>query len=163
MKPISVYRIGLFIGLLIISLLVLSACSDEKEKVMSVLDGSKTYYVIFEEKPGITGEDVVSKGFKIGKVASQDLGSDNLVVVKISIEGDKHELIKSNTLFYVEEGTLTYDTIGDTGDVLPEGSKILGFPSKNALYWFKTKTKIGEWSKEAADKANELYEKATKK
>lgn len=145
------------------------ACSDGN----AIFSSSKKYKVLFEKNPNVTKEQVLSKGFAIGKVTAQDVNAENLVVITISIDKEKVPLMKTTTVFYVSEGALHYETMGEEGgSPLPENGKILGFPSKASLVMFQTrikmrdfagtvKEKAGEWYDLAVQKSNEWYRKAT--
>ncbi|OQY56622.1 MAG: hypothetical protein B6245_18080 [Desulfobacteraceae bacterium 4572_88] len=117
----------------------------------------KIYNVIFENKPEILKKEVHARGFEIGKVLSETLGAGDIVVVKISVLNEYDHLIKHNTVFYVSDGWLEYDTVGEHGETVSEGAKLLGFTGKTALYWFKTKHKMKDLSDEAKKKIEELY------
>jgi len=124
----------------------------------------KTYYVVFEDRPVILNEKVFSEGFEIGKIESQKLKqADNgsmMIILEISIEKEYENLMKDNVVFYVDNGKLVYDTIGDTGEPLSRKSKILGFKGKTAWYIFKAKNKLKNLSEITVKKAEELYNKA---
>lgn len=124
----------------------------------------KTYYVIFEDRPVILNEKVFSKGFEIGKIESQKLKqADNgsiVIILEISVEKEYENLMKDNVVFYVDNGKLIYDTIGDTGEPLSRKSKILGFKGKTTWYIFKAKNKLKNLSEITVKKAEELYNKS---
>ncbi|MCP4107976.1 MAG: hypothetical protein GY749_20935 [Desulfobacteraceae bacterium] len=126
------------------------------------VDVDKVYNVIFEKKPPMVKEGIFSKDIEIGKVLSQQLAADNMAIAKISVKKEYASLMKSNVVFYVKDGRLEYEKIGEQGELLSEGAKILGFPGKTSLTWFKTKNKVKNLSNAAVDKAEELYNKAVK-
>lgn len=130
-------------------------------KNIPVID-HKIYNVIFEDKPTVTTKEVYAGTVEIGKVLSEAGASDNLTVIKISVQNEHDDLMKSNVVFYVSDGRLELDTVGDTGEPLSEGAKILGFAGKTGLYWFKTKSAVKSVSGAAASKAEELYNRAFK-
>lgn len=117
----------------------------------------KVYNVIFENKPEIVKKEVHARGFEIGEVLSETLGSGDIVVVKISVLNEYDHLIKHNAVFYVSEGRLEYDIVGEHGELVSEGGKLLGFTGKTALYWFKTKHKMKDLSDAAKEKIEALY------
>jgi len=121
----------------------------------------KTYYVVFEERPVILNEKVFSKGSEIGKIESQELKQTDkgnlMVMLEISVEKEYENLMKDNAVFYVDNGKLIYETVGETGKSLPGKSKILGFKGKTAFYIFKAKNKLKNLSETAVQKAEELY------
>ncbi len=122
----------------------------------------KVYNVIFEKKPAMVKEAIYSKDIEIGKVLTQQLAADDMAIAKISIKNEYTSLMKSNVVFYVSDGRLEYETVGEKGEPLSEGAKILGFPGKSSLTWFKTKSKVKNLSNAAVDKAEKLYNKAVK-
>ncbi len=139
-----------------------SYLSMETVKNIPVID-HKIYNVIFENKPTVTIKEVYAGAVEIGKVLSETGASDNLTVIKISVQNEHDHFMKTNVVFYVSEGRLELDTVGDdTGEPLSEGAKILGFAGKTGLYWFKTKSAVKSVSGAAANKAEELYNRAFK-
>jgi len=154
--------------------LLFFGCSPEHEdKKVLIYNKDKVFYVIFNDKLEITTNDIYSNGFRIGEILSQELDDNNDVVTKISINGDYKKLMKSNTIFYVSDGVLEYDTVGDEGKLIKEGSKLLGFNGKSSMYLYKArnkseqlfekvKTEGGEFFEKAKSKAEDIYEKATK-
>ncbi len=122
----------------------------------------KVYNVIFEKKPEMVQEGVYSKELEIGEVLDQQSAANNMGIVKISIKNEYDDLMKSNVVFYISDSKLQYDTIGDTGEPLSAGAKILGFTGITSLTWFKTKNKVKDFSNTAINKAEELYNEAVK-
>ncbi|MDM8525619.1 hypothetical protein QUF80_19795 [Desulfococcaceae bacterium HSG8] len=150
-----------FVAALILITLT-TGCSMSLEDVKNVPVFTKTYYVVFEDKPEIVNEGVFANNFEIGRISSQKPGSEDMVIVTMSVQNENNHLMTDNVIFYVSDGRLTYDTVGDSGNPLQEGAKILGFTGKTGLYWFKTKNKIKNISGAAIDKAQELYDRAVK-
>ncbi len=138
-----------------------SSLSMDTVKDIPVID-HKIYNVIFEDKPTITAKEVYAGTVEIGKVLSETAASDNLTVIKISVQNEHEHFMKSNVVFYVSEGRLELDSVGDIGEPLSEGAKLLGFTGKTGLYWFKTKTAVKNFSGAAKNKAEELYNRAFK-
>jgi hypothetical protein len=139
-----------------------SYLSMETVKNIPIID-HKIYNVIFEDKPTVTTKEVYAGTVEIGKVLSEEGASDNLTVIKISVQNEHDHFMKSNVVFYVSDGRLELDTVGDTEEPpLSEGAKILGFAGKTGLYWFKTKSAVKSVSGAAASKAEELYNRAFK-
>ncbi len=135
--------------------LLLLACTEEQKPVIAECFD---FYVLFEEKPELESDRVYSKEFEIGRVISRTLNEENLVAVKVRVPEEHREMIRDNGVFYISDGRLTYDTLSGTGTPLEEGGKLLGFSSKTALLWFKTKNKVRSMSREAMEKAEELYD-----
>lgn len=143
---------------ILLSITMILGCSTlSLENVKDIPVFTKTYYVVFEDKPNVTNEGVYANDFEIGKIASQKPGSEEMVIITISVQNEHNHLMKDNVVFYVANGRLEYDTVGDTGTPLSEGAKMLGFSGKTALYFFKTKYTIKNISNTAVDKAEELY------
>jgi ribosomal protein S28E/S33 len=138
-----------------------SSLSMDTVKNIPIID-HKIYNVIFEDKPTITAKEVYAGTTEIGKVLDETAASGNLTVVKISVQNEHEHFMRSNVVFYVSEGRLELDTVGDIGEALSEGAKILGFTGKTGLYWFKTKSKVKSLSDSAKSKAEELYNRAFK-
>lgn len=148
----------------LVSLTMVLACSSlTMENVKDIALLNKMYYVIFEEKPELATQEVYASGLEIGKISSQKPSADGMVVAKISVENEHADLIRENVVFYVSEGKLTLDTVGENGNPLSEGAKILGFTGKTSLVWFKTKNKVKNISNAAVNKAQELYDRAVVK
>lgn len=117
----------------------------------------KKYYVVFENTPNIISDTVVVKNIEIGKVTNKELGNSKIVIVTIKVKQKYVSLIKTNSIFYVEDGQLVFDSIEDMEKPLPPKSRILGFASQAELLWFKTKHKLKKLSNAAMEKADELY------
>ena len=157
----------------ILFIITFFGCSpDNEEKKVLIYNEDKVFYVIFDDKLDIQTNDIYSNGFKIGEVLSKELDDNNDVVTKISIHNKYKNLMKSNTIFYVSDGVLEYDTVGDEGRLIKEGSKLLGFNGKASMYLYKAKnkgeqlfekakTEGGEFYDKAKEKAEEIYEKVT--
>jgi len=138
-----------FIIVLILLFSNLVSCNTENN------DG--TYYLTFEEKPYLQKDEVFSKGFKIGNILSQQLEKNNLVTIKIKIDEHYKELIKTNTIFYISEGRLEYDTVGDEGKVITSDSKLFGFNNKTSMYLYKAKKLGKKFYDSSMSKAKEFY------
>jgi ribosomal protein S28E/S33 len=148
---------------LILSIVAAGCSSLSMDTVKNLpISDHKLYNVIFEDKPTITAKEVYAGTTEIGKVLDETAASGNLTVVKISVQNEHEHFMRSNVVFYVSEGRLELDTVGDIGEALSEGAKILGFTGKTGLYWFKTKSKVKSLSDSAKSKAEELYNRAFK-
>ncbi len=140
--------------------MVMMACSPlTMENVRDIPVFQKMFYVVFEKKPEITDKGVYASDFEIGSISSQNPGPDNMVIAKIFVQNEHADLIRDNVVFYVSEGKLMLETVGESGTPLKEGDKLLGFKGKTSLYWFKTKNKVKNASNAAVNKARELYNK----
>ncbi len=139
--------------------LILSGCAS-KNANEAAIPQDKIYTVIFEGDPEITDKRVMSSsGTKIGDVLLETPSSSDLTLVKISIEELHTPMIQSNTVFVVTKGYLKTDTVGEMGEPVSEGERLLGFTGKTKLLWFKTKAKVSGLSKATKNKAAELYNK----
>lgn len=138
-----------------------SSLSMDTVKNLPIID-HKIYNVVFEDKPTITAKEVYAGTTEIGKVLDETAASGNLTVIKISVQNEHEHFMRSNVVFYVSEGRLELDTVGDIGESLSEGAKILGFTGKTGLYWFKTKSKVKSLSDSAKSEAEDLYNRAFK-
>ena len=144
------------------AIVALAGCAtNEVNKVAIPQD--KIYNVIFEGTPEIADKRLMSSGVYLGDVLTQTQSSSDLTVVKVSVKEEHTPLIRSNTVFVVSEGYLKYDTIGEVGEPVPEGGRLLGFTGKTKLLWFKTKAKVKGLSQAAKSQAALLYNKAMAK
>jgi hypothetical protein len=143
-----------------IALAMTMGCASLTPDVVQDMVLDKTYNVIFEDKPDILKNEVYANNVEIGKIVDKTLSSNNMVVVRISVKNEFDDLMTNNVVFYVSDGRLEYDTVGEAGKPLAEGAKILGFGGKPSLYLFKTKTKLIDISGAAVNKAEELYKRA---
>ena len=139
-----------------------AGCSDDG-KIFSFLNDDVVYYVVFQDNPNIQSDNIVSKGITIGKMIAKDIGTDNLVQVKIGIKKEKSPLITDSSCFVVDKGILSYAELKEGGAPLPENAKIIGFASKTSLIWYKTKIIADEVTSTVFEKAQELYEESQKK
>jgi len=144
----------------LISLTMAVGCATLTPDVVKEIILDKTYNIVFEDKPDILKNEVYANGIEIGKVVDKTLASNNMVVVKISVKSEYNDLMKDNVVFFVSDGRLEYDKVGEEGKPLAEGAKILGFTGKPSLYIFKTKSKVKNLAGDAMNKAEELYNKA---
>lgn len=152
---------NLLIGLF--TLLSLAGCAAKKDLRQVSIPQDKIYSVIFEGQPNIADKKLMSANVQIGDVLQQTPNGTDLTVVKVSVQEDYTPTIQANTVFVVSDGHLTYDTVGEGSEALPEGGRILGFTSKAKLIWFKTKSKMTGLSQATKEKAEQLYKQATTK
>lgn len=145
------------LGVLISISLICSCASLTMDNVKAIPVFQKTYYVVFEDKPEIADEGVYASEFKIGKVSSQEPGPEGMVIAKIAVQNEHADLIRDNVVFYISEGKMTLETVGENGKPLEEGAKILGFTGRASLTWFKTKNAVSNISNAAFNKAEKLY------
>jgi hypothetical protein len=150
----------LFIAVLLITTTI--GCSTMTMDNVKDVPIDKVYNVIFEKKPEMVKEGVYSEELEIGEVLAQQSAANNMGVIKISIKNEYDDLMKSNVVFYISDSQLKRDTIGDTGEPLSDGAKIMGFPGITSLTWFKTKNTVKDYSDTAIKKAEELYNEAVK-
>jgi len=151
--------------ILVMSLLVvltLSGCAS-KNTQQAAIPQDKIYTVIFEGDPDITDKRVMSAlNTKIGDVLVETPGRSDLTLVKISIDEAYTPQIQSNTVFVVTDGYLKTDSVGEKGEPVSEGERLLGFTGQAKLLWFKTKSKVSGLSAATKNKAAELYNKLAK-
>ncbi len=153
-------------NILLISLfaiIMLGGCAGKNDINSMAIPEDKIYNVIFEGDPKITDQRVMSSGLQIGDILLETPSGSGLTVTKISVQEEHTPLIRSNTVFVVKDGYLNYDTVGNTGEPLFEGGRLLGFTGKAKLLWFKTKAKVSGMSQAAKSKAAELYNKVRTK
>jgi len=146
--------------IVLIALTMAVGCASLTPDVVKEIILDKTYNIVFEDKPDILKNEVYANGIEIGKVVDKTLASNNMVVVKISVKNEYDALMKDNVVFFVSDGRLEYDKVGEEGKPLAEGAKILGFTGKTSLYIFKTKSKVKNLAGDAMNKAEELYNNA---
>jgi hypothetical protein len=144
--PVKVIAVTLTVSLL----LAVTACAPQKTQ--------DVYFVMIEGRPNIYDSAVYRKGIDIGRIVSQEVGSGNITRLTIHMTPAHAALMSDNSVFYVSNNTLNYTTIANYGDPLPMESKILGFASKTSLYWFKTKTLLGQSKMAANGRAGQLFE-----
>ncbi len=116
------------------------------------------YYVVFEENPNINNIMIYSKGIEIGKILDQDLSKEDKLILTIAINSDYKDLIKSDTLFYIDENNLSIKVSDTTAELLPEKSYILGFTTQTKLIWFKTKNTFKDISTAAQTEIQNILE-----
>ena len=113
------------------------------------------YYVVFENHPNIYNTGVYLKGHEIGEILDQKAIPGGTKIT-VSIRDEYKDLMKDNVVFFLDFGKLNYKTIANFGQDIEPGASILGFHSKMAVYWFKTRTLLTQSSAAAARKANQL-------
>lgn len=145
----------------LVTFLTLSGCGGKNVQKVAIPQ-DKIYSVVFEGDPKITDKRVISStGSQIGDILLETPSSD-ITVVKVLIKEEYTPLILSNLVFVAVDGYLKADAIGDMGEPVAEGGRLLGFTGKTKLLWFKTKAKVSGMSKAAKNKATELYGRVTK-
>jgi hypothetical protein len=143
----------------IFAIVTLGGCATKNVNEVAIPQ-DKIYNVIFEGNPEITDKRLMSSGVQLGDVLTQTRSSSDLTVVKISVKEEHTPRIRSNTVFVVSDGYLKYDTVGEIGEPVPEGGRLLGFTGKTKLLWFKTKAKVKGLSQAAKSQAALLYNQA---
>lgn len=129
----------------------------------TVLDNvttDKVYNVVFEGSPDLSGKRVLASELEIGEVLTSSEKNGGVTVAKISILSDYDDLMNSNTVFVANDGMLVHEAVGEAGDQLNEGDKIMGFTSRAKLVWYKTKIKVQDAASYTKEKAQQLYNKA---
>lgn len=145
--------------LTVFAIVTLGGCATKEVNEVAIPQ-DKIYNVIFDGNPKITDKRLMSSGIHLGDVLLQSPSRSDLTVVKVSVMEEHTPLIRSNTVFVVSDGYLKYDTVGEIGELVPEGGRLLGFTGKTKLLWFKTKAKIKGMSQAAKSQAALLYNKA---
>ena len=120
----------------------------------------KVYNVVFEGAPNLSGKRVMASELEIGEVLTSAEKNGGITVAKISIDSDYDDLMNANTVFVASDGMLVHEVLGDDGEQLNEGDKVMGFTSKAKLVWHKTKLKVQDATSFTKQKAQELYKKA---
>jgi hypothetical protein len=144
------------LAMTLFAFLTLAGCGG-KNVQEATIPQDKIYSVIFEGDPDLTDKRVVSSVGTIGDILVETPSGSDLTVVKISIKEQYTDSINSNTVFVATKGYLKTDSIGQAGEPVAEGGRLLGFTGKTKLLWFKTKAKVSGLSTAAKNKAAELY------
>jgi len=118
---------------------------------------TNTYDVMFEKKPQLIDDGVYLKANRIGTVMSNADDTAPIGRLAISIDNSFQELMRTNVVFYIYSGRLELATLGGYGEPLAKETKVLGFKSKGALVWFKTRYLLKNQATAAAKKADKLY------
>ncbi|MFP4031996.1 MAG: hypothetical protein ACLFRG_01185 [Desulfococcaceae bacterium] len=147
-------------GMLAMALLLAGCTSFSTESVRELPDFDRVYYVIFEEKPRLRNDAIFMKTLRIGKVIGLKPAGQGMHVAKISIDARYKDLMRDNVAFVVDDDRLQYETLGDEGGPLGEGSKLLGFPGRTRFTLFKTQNRFRGMSRSVMDKAEELYKRS---
>lgn len=121
---------------------------------------SDTYDVMFEKQPLLTDNSVYLKGNQIGTVVSTAGDVAPIGRIAILIDSSFQELMRSNVVFYISSGRLEMAALGGYGEPISKETKVLGFKSKAALVWFKTRYLLKNQAAAAAKKADKLYQRA---
>ncbi len=119
----------------IFAFVTLGGCASKDVNEVAIPQ-DKIYNVIFEGTPEIADKRLMSSGVHLGDVLTQTQSSSDLTLVKVSVKEEHTPLIRSNTVFVVSDGYLKYDTVGEVGEPVPEGGRLLGFTGKTRLLWF---------------------------
>jgi hypothetical protein len=139
--------------------LVATVCSVMMLVGCTMPEGKNVFYVMFADKPSVIDNTVYFRGNEMGKILSRKSGFDNIVEMKISILKEHRPKMKNNVVFLISKGRLEYDTFNGAGELISDGTALLGFNSKAALNWFKVKNVLGNLTLEASQKATTLFEK----
>lgn len=123
----------------------------------SLLQGGSSYYVLFDNPPVISFEQIMYKGFQIGEAGDKELTDNGKhVMVKVYIYRDYVKLMHSNATFYIEDGHLEYYPFDYDGSPLDSGCEIMGFDSYAALLAFRAKQFIEGAVQDFEDISREL-------
>ena len=149
--------------LLILSFAVLlhGCATTSSTTLLEDVSTDKVYNVVFEGSPDLSGKRVMASELEIGEVLTSSEKNGGITVAKVSINSDYDDLMNSNTIFVASDGMLVHEVLGDQGDQLDEGDKVMGFTSKAKLVWHKTKMKVQDATSFTKQKAQELYKKAS--
>ena len=139
---------------------LLHGCATTSSTVLEDVPTDKIYNVVFEGSPDLSGKRVMASDLEIGEVLTSAEKNGGVTVAKVSIDTDYDDLMNTNTVFYADGGMLVHDAMGDEGEQLNEGDKVMGFTSKTKLVWHKTKSKVQNVTNSTLQKAQELYKKA---
>ncbi len=131
------------------AVIVITACSTVET------DG---YSIFFDDRIHLSDERVYYKGTVIGSVVSVENSNDNKAMAKIKIDSAHRYLIMDQATFYVDGGSLHYDSFKKFGNPLDNGARLLGFSSRGALKWFKTRTLFTRSAAVAAKQAAAISE-----
>jgi len=149
--------------LLLALVLILQGCATTSSTtVVEDLETDKIYNVVIEGKPELTGKVKNESNVAIGEILTSKASSSGVTVAKVSIDFDYDDLIKTNSVFYANDGDLIHTPLNDdAGEPLQEGDKVMGFTGKTQLYWHKTKSAIKGATNATISKAQSLYKSAT--
>jgi hypothetical protein len=114
-----------------------------------------SYTVIFEDVPNIIDQQVYDGEEVLGEMEEITVRGGS-VVATISVPTEKAGRITEDTVFYVETGRLRTYRLGDSTQVMPDGSYLLGFSDKLALDLFRAKRAVGDLGRAIREKAEEL-------
>jgi len=120
---------------------------------------ANTYDVMFEKKPQLIDDGVYLKANPIGTIVTNATDSAPIGRLAISIDSSFQELMRTNVVFYISSGRLEMASLGGYSEPLAKETKVLGFKSKAALIWFKTRYLLKNQAAVAAKKADKLYQR----
>jgi hypothetical protein len=140
----------------LLGLILLGGCSQIEE----YFSFGPAYDVVFDADPHLRSDEVMSKGVAIGRIASKDLETGGLLVVKIEIDKKYKEMMRTNVVFVVRDGVLEYAQAGGDGAPLPSGARIVGFADPAAFMAFQAQSLLMDFSGALMDRLREMLEKS---
>jgi len=143
-----------------IAALLHGCASTSSTTMLDDVTTDKVYNVVFEGSPDLSGKRVLASELEIGEVLTSSQKNGGVTVAKISIQSEYDDLMNSNTVFVASDGMLVHEALGDEGEPLNEGDKVLGFTSTTKLVWHKTKMKVQDATNYTKQMAQDLYKKA---
>jgi hypothetical protein len=146
-----------FIGVMFV---LCAVCAMGCSKVTGTKD---VYYVMFPSQPTLHDAKVYYVNKPMGEILQKEKIAFNNTKLTLFIEKDFRDMIKDNTIFYEDGGRLYHGSLGNFGKVVPPHAKLLGFDSKGALYWFKTKTLLSRSPMAARRLAEQLFRRGEEK
>lgn len=146
--------------ILSIAVLLHGCASTSSKTLLDEINTDKVYNVVFEGTPDLSGKRVLASEVEIGEVLTSSEENAGVTIAKISIRSEYDEFMNNSTVFVANDGMLVRDVVGDKGEQLNEGDKIMGFTSSAKLAWYKTKMKVQDAASFTKQKASELYKKA---
>ena len=143
--------------LVVVVLAMVMGAGCEELKMPQMQQAPEAYWVMFDAPVNIFDGRVFYNGAAIGEIQSTETGPTLATRLAVIIAPEYREVITTSTVFVLSAGQLAVDHLDRLGTPVAPGGVLMGFPSKGALFWFKTRTLLSRSTDVAAERARGLF------
>ena len=130
----------------------------EELKMPQRQQAPEVYWVMFDAPVNIFEGRLFHNGEAIGEIQSTETGPTLVTRLSVTIAPEYRDTITSGTVFVLTAGRLTADQLDRLGAPVAPGGVLMGFASKGAFFWFKTRTLFSRSADVAAERARGLFD-----
>ena len=139
-------RVGLFVALLVVAIIIGCAPQGNQEG----------YAVLFDGMVNIFEDAIYFNGNEVGRVLAKEVAGAGATKLTVALSPELVAETGNNLALYAHAGRLEATTLQRMGHTLEKDAPLCGFTSKSELNWFKIKTLLNDRIKAAKKRAAEL-------